>query len=217
MCIKYDSFFENNFIKIDSQIIMENNNPNYISPMNINGIMIETDGFEILSIDAQEKYSPEQLKIFDYDIKHNLYVLKNYRLRTIIPIDIVEKNTRKIISERLSVEMDDKNNHTIRTLKIFNKETIINNFDMLEAFEKLYNEINKEYAIKICAFCKNLCWNPYGGTDFFNCLCFKEFADEYYKIDTKYKMNIVELMGKNKGKYNKNVYLTNYCNEYIEK
>jgi hypothetical protein len=56
-----------------------------------------------------------------------------------------------------------------------------------------------------------------GGADFLDCLCFREFADEYYKIDAKYKMNILELMEKNKGKYNINVYLTDCCNEYIEK
>jgi hypothetical protein len=212
MCIKYDTFFENDFIKIDTQIAMGNN-----MPMNINGIMIETDGFEVLSIDEQEKYSAEQLKIFDFDINHwGIYVLKNYHLRTTIPIEMIEKNSGEKISEKLFIEMDDKNNQTTTTLKILDKEIVITDFYILEGFEKLYEEIHKEYTVKICAFCKNLCWNLYGGVDFFNCLCFKEFADEYYKIDENYKMNILKLMEKNKDKY-KFVHLTNCCGEYIER
>jgi hypothetical protein len=216
MCVKYNTIFENTYLKVDTQIIMDNDNPNYSMPLIINGIIIETDGFEVLSIDKQEKYSNEQLEIFDYDIECHVYVLKNYNLHTIIPINSIEKYTGKTRAETLHVEMNNKNGHIAKTLKIPDKEIVVNNDDISGAFEKLYNEINKEYTIKICAFCKNSCWNPYGGTDFFNHLFFKEFTNEYYKINTKDKMEIVKLMEKNKDKY-KNVYLTNSCNEYKEK
>jgi hypothetical protein len=213
-CVKYDAVFENTYLKVEAKIIIGNNNPNYSMPMIINGITIETDGFEVLSIDKQEKYSNEQLKIFDYDIEYNVYVLKNYSLKTIIPINIIEKHTGKMQTETLYVEMNNKNGRTEMTLRILDKEIVANNYNILDAFEKLYNEVNKEHTIKICAFCKNSCWNPYGGTDFYHHLCFKEFADEYYEINVKDKMSIVQLMEKNKSKYY-NVYLTNYCDEYM--
>jgi hypothetical protein len=86
----------------------------------------------------------------------------------------------------------------------------------LNSFDELYKEINKKYEIKICAFCKNSCWNPYGGTDFCNHLCFKIFSNEYYKINNRSKMEIVKLMEKYTGKH-ENVYLINSCEEYMEK
>jgi hypothetical protein len=42
------------------------------------------------------------------------------------------------------------------------------------------------------------------------------FFDEYNKIETKNKLKILTLLNKNDGKY-RNVYLTNSCNEYMEK
>jgi hypothetical protein len=213
---RINAVFENTHLKVNTQIIIGDDNPNYSMPMVVNGITIETDGFEVLSIDKQDKYDNEQLKIFDYDIEYNVYVLKNYSLKTIIPMNIIEKHTGKMQTETLYVEINNKNGRTTRILRILGKEIAAENYDILGAFEKLYNEVNKEYIIKICAFCKNSCWNPYGGTDFYHHLCFKEFADEYCRIDIKDKMNIVRLMEKNKGKYN-NVYLTNYCDEYMEK
>jgi hypothetical protein len=55
------------------------------------------------------------------------------------------------------------------------KEIIYKDYDLLDAFEILYNEINQDYLVRICAFCKKSCWNPYGGVDFLNHLCFNEF------------------------------------------
>jgi hypothetical protein len=86
MCIKYDTFFTNAYINVETQIVFGGNNSKYVSPMVINGLIVETDGFEGLYIETFEDYTKEQLKIVDYDIKNGLYILRNYKLETIIPI-----------------------------------------------------------------------------------------------------------------------------------
>ena len=111
--------------------------------------------------------------------------------------------------------MNNYNNETIRKLEFLDEELVVNDFDLLGAFEKLFENVKQNYMIKICAVCKKSSWHPYGAIDFFHHLCFKEFAIEYYKMCVKDKMNLMSLMDKNAGKY-KNVYLTSFCNEYEE-
>jgi hypothetical protein len=214
MCIKLNSIFRNNYLKIETEIVLGDNSK-YDSPMIINGIIVETDGFEVLSIEQSENYGREQLKIFDYDIKHGCYILKNYNLKTSVPVNMENKNTKELFFDNLFIEIDDTNGETIRKLKLFDKEIIVNGWDLVGAFNNLHREIKQNYTVKMCAFCKKSCWNPYGGIDFFNHLCFKEFAEEYYKLDIKNKETISALMNKSTGKY-KNVYLINSCNDYRE-
>jgi hypothetical protein len=183
--------------------------------MIINDVIVETDGFEVLCIEQSENYRTDQLRIFDYDIKHGCYILKNYNLKTAIPINILNKNTKELFSDNLFIEIDDNNRETTRKLKVFDKEIIVNGWDLVGAFHNLHQEIKQNYMVKICAFCKKSSWNPYGGIDFFNHLCFKEFAEEYYKLDIKNKETTGSLMNKNSGKY-KSVYLINSCNDYLE-
>jgi hypothetical protein len=212
--MELNSIFRNNYLNIETKIVLGDNSK-YDSPMIINGVIVETDGFEVLCIELSENYGKEQLKIFDYDIKHGGYILKNYNLRTSVPMNIRNKTTREIFSDNLFIEIDDNNRKTIRKLKLLDKEIVVNGWDLLGAFNNLHREIKQNYTVQICAFCKKSCWNPYGGTDFFNHLCFKEFMEEYYKLDIKNKENISGLMNKNTGKY-KSVYLINSCNDYRE-
>jgi hypothetical protein len=214
MCIKLNSVFRNNYLKIETKIVLGDNSK-YDSPMIINGVIVETDGFEVLSIEQSENYGAEQLKIFDYDIKHGCYILKNYNLKTSVPINITNKNTKELSFDNLFVEIDDNNGETIRKLNLFDKEIIVNGWDLVGAFNNLHRKIKQNYTVKMCAFCKKSCWNPYGGIDFFNHLCFKEFEEEYYKLDIKNKEAIGCLMNKNMEKY-KSVYLINSCNDYRE-
>jgi hypothetical protein len=214
MCIELKSIFRNNYLKIETKIVLGDNSK-YDSPMIINGIIVETDGFETLCIEQSENYETEQLKIFDYDIKHGDYILRNYNLRTSVPINIINKNTNEFSSDNLFIEINDDNRKTVRKLQLFDKEIIVNGWDLVGAFYNLHREIKQNYTVKMCAFCKKSCWNPYGGTDFFNHLCFKELAEEYYKLDIKNKESVGGLMNKNMGKY-KSVYLINSCNDYRE-
>jgi hypothetical protein len=214
MCIKLNSIFKNNYLEIETEIALGDNSE-YSSPMIINDVIVETDGFEVLCIEQSENYGTEQLKIFDYDIKHGCYILKNYNLKTSVPVNIINKNTKELFSDNLFIEIDDNNGETTRKLKIFDKEIIVNGWDLVGAFNNLHREIKQNYTVKICAFCKKSSENPYGGIDFFNHLCFKEFAEENYKLDIKNKENIGGLMNKNPGEY-KSVYLIDSCNDYKE-
>jgi hypothetical protein len=120
-----------------------------------------------------------------------------------------------VFSDTLIIEIDENSDRIIRNLRIFDKEIILKDFDFCGAFEYLHKEIKEKYTIKICAFCKKSSWNPYGGVDFFNHLCFNEFSEEYNKLDVRNKNNISYLMNKNIEKY-KNVYLIGSCNDYEE-
>jgi hypothetical protein len=214
--MKYETTFENNYIKTKTEIVYDNNDPEYFLPMTVNGIIIETDGFEALTINSSENYSKDQLKIFDYDLVKGFYKLKNYYLKTIIPISIIEKNNGRDFLENMIVEIIDKENNTIRKIKIFDNEIVVKRSDLLEAFDELYETIKEKYIFKICVFCKKSSWNPYSGNDFYNHLCFREFAKNYYKIDRNNKIEIVKLMEENNRKY-KSTYLTYFCNEYENK
>jgi hypothetical protein len=204
-------------MEIETNIISEENNFKYTFPkIIINDVIIEIDSFEILYIDIPENYTQEQLKIFDYDIQHKSYILTNYYFKTNIPLNIIDKKTKKLLVEYMIIEMENKNSKNTQKIRLFDKESNIYGDNFLDAFEKLYKEINKDYVIKICTYCKKSCWNPYGGSDFINQLCFNKFSEEYYKIDTKDKMNISKLMNDNDKKY-KQVCMVDSCNEYVEK
>jgi hypothetical protein len=212
MCEKYTAFFINNYIQTETQIFFDRNNEIYMSPMIVNDIIIENDGFCDLIIFGIENYKKEQLKIFDYDMTENGdYVLKNYNLKTLIPINIIDKNTANNICENIIIE----NNNGIKKIKLLDYEVIVKYNDWVEAFNDLQRKFKENYRVKICAFCKKSSWNPYGGADFFNLLCFKNFTEEYNQLNIKDKMNIGNLMNKNKGKFNF-VYLISSCNEYVE-
>jgi hypothetical protein len=214
MSIELNSIFRNNYLKIGTKIVLGDNSK-YDSPMIIDGVIVETDGFEVLYIEVSENYETERLKIFDYDIRNGYYILKNYNLITSVPMNIKNRTTSGMFSDNLFIEIDDNNGKTIRKLKLFDIEITVNGWDLVGAFYNLHREIKQNYTVQMCAFCKKSCWNPYGGIDFFNHLCFKEFAEEYYKLDIKNKENISGLMNKNTGKY-KSVYLINSCNDYRE-
>jgi hypothetical protein len=63
--------------------------------MIVEGVIIETDGFEVLSIGRPENYSDQKLKIFDYNDKSGSLILKNYNLRAELPVTVIEKHTGK--------------------------------------------------------------------------------------------------------------------------
>jgi hypothetical protein len=210
--MKYKTFFENSYIKTKTEMVYDKNDREYSFPMTVNGIIIETDGFEVLTINSSENYSKDQLKIFEYDFMKGFYKLKNYHLTAIIPINIIEYYNGKHLLENIVIEMIDKESNTTRKIKILNKEIIVKKHNLLGAFDELYENIKEKYTLKICAFCKKSSWNPYGG-DFFNHLCFKEFSEDYYKINRNNKTEIAKLMGENNGKW-KSIYLTHFCNEY---
>ena len=216
MCVKYNTVFTNDKIKTNTQITMGPHTLDCLSPMIVNGIVIDTEGFECLSIDKPETYSEDALSIFDFDInKYGSYILKNYHARTEIPVEIIEKRTGKESMESIIIEMDNKDNETMQTLKIFDKEITVHDFYLEDAFCTLYEEAHEEYSIKICAFCKNFFGAAFGGLDFCNQLCFEKISGEYRKIEKKTKYAILELMDKHPGKC-RGVYLTYSCNNYRE-
>jgi hypothetical protein len=144
--MKYETTFENNHIKTKTEIVYDNNDQEYFLPMIVNGIIIETDGFEALTINSSENYSKDQLKIFDYDLVKGFYKLKNYYLKAIIPISIIEKNNGRYFFDNMIVEIIDKENNTIRKIKIFDNEIVVKRSDLLEAFDELYENINEKYT-----------------------------------------------------------------------
>jgi hypothetical protein len=113
------------------------------------------------------------------------------------------------------VELKNENKKYSQKLKIMDIEITLNEWAYANAFEKIYDQIKDKYILKICACCKKSHWNPYGGSDFLNQLCFKDSFDEYNEIEIKDKTNVGKLMAVNNNF--KNVLLTDYCKEYEEK
>ena len=109
----YKSIFSNAYITVNTEIVdFDVDGSNYISPIVVNGVIMETDGFECLTIDPPKRYSEEQLKQFDYDIVYpygdktkEVFMLKNYRLKTFIPVSVLNKDINKWETANLVIEM----------------------------------------------------------------------------------------------------------------
>ncbi|WP_276378744.1 hypothetical protein [Flavobacterium sp. H4147] len=219
--MKYKSIFSN--LKGTFNTEMEDLNENsseYFYPIEIDGVIIETNGFEALTIDNVEKYTETQLAQFDYDIKYpyndkgkKLLVLKNYQLKTFIPIHILEIETGKRVVIELQIVMihDGEQIRLLSTLFGKSSEAIIMETTL---FEKLQNQLDEYYCLEICSNCENSIWNPYGGNDFFNHLCFKKEAREFQAIKEKNKQSIGSFMKFKENKNFENVQLTDYCVQF---
>jgi hypothetical protein len=215
---EYKAFFVNNHFKAEAKIVLfDDVTENYMMPMFINGIKIETNGFDMLTVLKSENYSKEQLKLFDYEIsRYGDYILKNFNLKTIIPVNIIEKNSGNKNSEKIIIEIENYD-EVVKKLRLFDTEIfIINDCTELDclvgAFEELYDKIKNDYTIEICVFCKNSGYNPCsGGVEYYNHVCYKEFTENYSKLDNKDKLNIEPLVTKKAL-----VCLTDSCNKFVE-
>lgn len=217
--MKYKAIFSNRHgeINIEVEDLIESS-LDYCLPIIIDGVTIETDGFEELSIDNPEQYSENQLTRFEYDIQYpykdkekKLFVLKNYQLKTFVPIRIREVKSEKRIETEIQITMtrNEKNMKRKCSLLGFTSE----NFDMEVAFGELQSQLTG-YYMETCSNCKNSFWNMYGGSEFFNQLCFKKEAEAFQAIQDKDKMTVVHFMKFDDNKNFENVRLTDYCESF---
>jgi hypothetical protein len=212
----FKAIFINSYISINTELIDYTVSSSAFSPMIINGVLIDTDGFEDLTIENIEQYNNEQLKQFDYNVIYpykdknkKLLVLKNYILKAFIPINIINKiNGIRTLSE-LILEMNDKEGKINYTILLENEK--INDIDIENIFYKFKEQLSEKYIIEICGTCKYNSENPYGGVFLFNQLCFRKYGQKYFKMGIMDKDKFASLMDDKKWE---TVYLTDSCNEY---
>jgi len=144
----------------------------YCFPMTIDGVVIETDGFEELSVAQPEQYAENQLLRFDYDVRYPykdkdkpLLVLKDYRLDTFIPVFVREIKSGKRMEAELCIEMAHNGKSVKRTCRLLGGESSV--FDMEAAFVEIQEQLKESYGMETCSNCKNSFWNPYGGCSFY--------------------------------------------------
>jgi hypothetical protein len=216
---KIKAVFSNDFTSHTG--IIDFDSSEYLSPMVINGVIIETDGFEALSIDNTEQYSEEQLKQFDYDIifpykdkTKKLFVLKNYNLQTYIPVSITKKETNKSETAELIIEMIHNGKNLTLSCSLLEEKS--ENFDS-ENLEIALNNLQEKsnYFINICACCKNSNWNPYGGMVFLNQLCFRNDSEKFQNMKLKTKYTVASIMKDDADRNFDLVWLTDNCKYYI--
>ena len=183
----------------------------YILPIVIDGVIIETDGFEVLSIDKPEQYSQNQLAQFDYDKEYDLLVLKNYQLKTFIPIRIWNIQSRKRIETEIQITMTHNGKSVKRVCSLFGK--VSEKFDLEVAFGEIQGQLTNSHCLETCSNCKNSFWNPYGGGEFYH-LCFKSEAEAFQTIENKDKMTIIRFMKFDNDKNFKHVRLTDFCDDF---
>ncbi len=218
--MKYKAIFSDSHGTINTEVkdLIESSS-DYCCPITINGVTIETDGFEELSIDKPEQYSDTQLARFDYDIQYpykdkekKLLILKNYQLKTFIPIHVWEIKSEKRIETEIQIIMTRNEKSITRVCSLLG--AISENFDMEVAFGEVQSQLIECYRMETCSNCKNSFWNPYGGSEFFNQLCFKKEAKAFQAIKDKDKMTVVRFMKYDNDKNFQNVRLTDYCEEF---
>ena len=216
MCIKYKTVFTNKYFTENSEVsFYDEKYGNYISPMILRDIVIDTEGFEVLSIDYNEYFNHKNLCEFDYEIMNGVHILKSYELKVFIPIKIIDKRSGNENKSEMIIDIKNDNNKKYQKLRVFDKEIVIKDYAYTNLFEKIYDDIKDKYAIKICAYCKKSFWDPYGGNNFIHQVCFKNIFDEFNKIETKNKNSVGYLMAINKNFMS--VLLTECCKEYEEK
>jgi len=218
--MKYRTIFSNLHGNINTEIDNDDDTSECFCPMLVNGVEIETDGFEgLLSIENPEQYSENQLTQFDYDIKYpykdktkKLLVLKNYQLNSFIPISVLEIKTGKRIEAEVQITMSHDGIDFKRICSLLGKKSESSYMD--DVFDELQKQLKGNYIMEICSNCKNSSWHPYGGNEFFNHLCFKTEAEAFQAIEIKNKMSVGGFMKYDNDKNFELVQLTDYCNKF---
>lgn len=189
--------------------------------MHVNGVKIELDGFEVLSIEMPPAYTADQLSIFDYDIRKNTYegrkwdtlFLKDFQLDAFIPLPLVNRETqiREIADLHIQVWADKnrKYQYLFELLSATSEQAFID-----DALGEIWKKLQDRYHIEICACCKNSCTNPYGGIAFASQLCFKAIKEQFWGLDKVDKASISSLTHQNLHDI-KNV--TDHCEEFLPK
>ena len=214
--MKYRAVFSNLKGTVDTEIFDKLS----FYPAIIYGVTIETDGFEVLTIDNPEQYSENQLALFEYDIEYpykdkekKLLVLKNYQLETFIPIRVLENKSGKRITTEIQITMSNNGGKRVkRVCSLLGKSS--DNYDMEVAFGELQKQLAECYCIEICSNCKNSWWSIYGGSEFYNHLCFKIEAKAFQAIANKDKISVALFMKYNNDQNWRNVQLTDYCDKF---
>jgi len=227
--MKYKAIFSNSKGTVETEISEETllETSEYFYPMIINGVNIETDGFESLTIDNPEQYSENQLTQFEYDITYpykdkekKLLVLKNYQLKAFIPIHVREIKSGERIEAEMQIKIYQNGNTVVlKTCSLLGKDSdkFDWKFDWEIGFQEVQDKLADCYCMETCSNCKNSWWNPYGGNEFFNQLCFVIDAEAFQAIKDKNKDSISRFM-----KYKKydnydnfqRVQLTDYCDKF---
>ncbi len=187
--------------------------------MHVNGVKIELDGFEVLSIEMPPAYTADQLSIFDYDIRKNTYegrkwdtlFLKDFQLDAFIPLSLVDRETqiREIadLHIRILADKNRKYQYLFELLSATSEQAFID-----DALGEIWKKLRDRYHIEICACCKNSCTNPYGGIAFTSQLCFKAIKEQFWGLDKVDKASISSLTHQNLHDI-KNV--TDHCEEFL--
>ena len=218
--MKYRTIFSNTYGNINTYIDDSDDLSECLYPMLIDGVEIETDGFEALSIENPEQYPENKLaQLFDYDIKYpykdkekKLLVLKNYQLNVFIPIQVLERESRKRMKVDMEITMSYDGNNFKRICSLLGQSSEYP--DMEVAFRELQTQLKHRYSMEICSNCKNSSWHPYGGYEFFNHLCFEKESIAFQSIENKDKMSVGGFMKYNNNKNFELVQLTDYCNKF---
>ena len=217
--MKYRTIFSNLHGNINTEIDNDDDMSECFYPMLVNGVEIETDGFEGLSIENPEQYPENKLAQFDYDIKYpykdkekKLLVLKNYQLKAFIPIQVLEKESGKRMKVDMEITMTYDGNNFKRICSLLGKNSDYS--DMEVAFRELQTQLKNDYSMEICSNCKNSSWHPYGGNEFFNHLCFEKESIAFQFIENKTKTSVGGFMKYGNDENWELVQLTDYCDKF---
>lgn len=218
--IKYKTVFSNRKGIVNTELEdLTKNSSEFFFPITIDGVTIETDGFDGLSIDKPEQYSENQLSRFDYNVNYpykdkskKLLVLTNYHLETLIPIFIREIKSGKRRKVDIHIEMEHDGKRVTRRCCLLDKES--ENFDMECAFVEMQEQLKEYCQMEICSNCRNSFWNPYGGNEFFNQLCFKSESEKFQSLKDKDRMTVMHFMKFGEDKNFENVQLTDFCKAF---
>ena len=220
--MKYRAIFSNQKGARNAEI--DCNSIDYCYPLIFNGITIDTDGFELLSIANPEQYSEIQLALFEYDTKliqcanedRKLLVLKNYQLNVFIPIHILEIQSGKKDTADIQIIMKHDGENGEKGIKricsLLGKSS--ENYNMEEAFREVQAQLAESHCMETCSNCKNSWWSIYGGTEFCNHLCFKSDAEAFQAIKDKNKLTVARFMKYGNDQNWQSVRLTDYCDMF---
>lgn len=200
---------------------VEFNNPDseHIAPLYINDMILETHGFESLSLENPELYTQRQLDAFQFQparyASENLnpsVSLLNYSLQTFIAITILDTHTGISAIENLTITTKhDKEGYTISCELLGHRST---ESDLPLALQEIQAALAARFVMQICCNCKNATTNPYPGNTFMDHLCFVKQAQQFQKLNSKDSQSIIKFMKYDPEKNFKNVLLTHTCKDF---
>lgn len=143
--------------------------------------------FELDYFNVEAEAIAQQMDI-EYDYVNDFYILKNYSYKLVFEIEVVIDGVTNY--EELIINVKNENGELECKYTLMGIE--VNSLDIDDGIDELYYLLEPNVHMKICGGCAYGSWNPEGGDQMTNYLCFEKLGEKVPRdMDKSGRMQIL--------------------------